>query len=96
MRYDAHLAAGLPIGSGTVEAGCKNVVGRRMECTGMRWSVGGANPVLRLRCAWLGGYWDDRIDLSHTPVRGRGRLSAGCGMFDSLAGCWLKCDGLYG
>ena len=65
MRYDKHLAAGLPIGSGIVEAGCKNIVGRRMKCTGMRWSVDGANPVLWLRCAWLGGwlndYWDDRI-----------------------------------
>ena len=65
MRYDAYLAAGLPIGSGIVEAGCKNVVGRRMKCTGMRWTVAGANPVLWLRCAWLGGwfdhYWDDRV-----------------------------------
>ena len=65
MRYDAYLAAGLPIGSGIVEAGCKNIVGRRMKCAGMRWSLAGANPVLWLRCAWLGGwfdhYWDDRV-----------------------------------
>ena len=36
-----------------------------MKCAGMRWSVDGANPVLWLRCAWLGGwlddYWDGRI-----------------------------------
>ena len=55
MRYDEHLADGLPIGSGIIEAGCKNVVGQRMKCTGMRWSVAGANPVLWLRCARLGG-----------------------------------------
>ncbi len=65
MRCDAYLAAGLPIGSGIVEAGCRNVVGRRMKCAGMRWTVAGANPVLWLRCAWLGGwfdhYWDDRV-----------------------------------
>ena len=61
MRYDKHLAAGLPIGSGIVEAGCKNIVGRRMKCAGMRWSVDGANPVLWLRCAWLDDYWDGRI-----------------------------------
>ncbi len=29
MRYDEHLAEGVPIGSGIIEAGCKNVVGRR-------------------------------------------------------------------
>ena len=43
----------------------KIVVGRRMKCTGMRWSVVGANPVLWPRCACLGGwfesYWDDRV-----------------------------------
>ena len=65
MRYDEHLADGLPIGSGIIEAGCKNVVGQRMKCTGMRWSVAGANPVLWLRCARLGGwfdrYWEDRV-----------------------------------
>ena len=64
-RYDEHLAAGLPIGSGVVEAGCKNIVGRRMKCTGMRWSVAGANPVLWLRCArqcgWFDAYWDDHL-----------------------------------
>ncbi len=36
-----------------------------MKCTGMRWTVAGANPVLWLRCArlggWLGDYWDDRV-----------------------------------
>ena len=65
MRYDEHLAQGLPIGSGIIEAGCKNVVGRRMKGTGMRWSVAGANPVLWLRCArldgWFDDYWDHRV-----------------------------------
>ena len=64
MRYDEHLAAGLPIGSGIIEAGCKNVVGQRTKCAGMRWTVAGANPVLWLRCArlgrWFDKYWDDR------------------------------------
>ena len=49
MRYDEYLARGLPIGSGRAEAACKTVVGRRMKCTGMRWSVAGANPVLWVR-----------------------------------------------
>ena len=65
MRYDAYLACGLPIGSGRGEAACKTVVGRRMKCTGMRWSVAGANPVLWVRCTrlsgWFDDYWDDRL-----------------------------------
>ena len=49
MRYDDYLRRGLPVGSGRVEAACKTVVGRRMKCTGMRWTVAVANPVLWLR-----------------------------------------------
>ena len=65
MRYDEYLARGLPIGSGRAEAACKTVVGRRLKCTGMRWTVDGANPVLWVRCArlsgWFDDYWDERI-----------------------------------
>ena len=65
MRYGEYLARGLPIGSGRVEAACKTIVGRRMKCTGMRWTVAGANPVLWVRCArlsgWFDDYWDDRL-----------------------------------
>ena len=65
MRYDEYLARGLPIGSGRVEAACKTVVGRRLKCTGMRWTVAGANPVLWVRCArlsgWFDEYWDERL-----------------------------------
>ena len=65
MRYGEYLARGLPIGSGRAEAACKTVVGRRMKCTGMRWTVDGANPVLWVRCAhlsgWFDDYWDERL-----------------------------------
>ena len=65
MRYDEYLARGLPIGSGRAEAASKTVVGRRRKCTGMRWSVDGANPVLWVRCArlsgWFDDYWDERL-----------------------------------
>ena len=59
MRYGEYRSRGLPIGSGRVEAACKTVVGRRMKCTGMRWTVAGANPVLWVRCARLSGWFDD-------------------------------------
>ena len=65
MRYDEYLARGLPIGSGRAEAACKTVVGRRLKCTGMLWTVAGANPVLWVRCArlsgWFDDYWNDRL-----------------------------------
>ena len=65
MRYGEYRSRGLPIGSGRVEAACKTVVGRRMKCTGMRWTVAGANPVLWVRCARLSGWFDDYWEHRH-------------------------------
>ena len=65
MRYAEYRSRGLPIGSGRVEAACKTVMGRRMKCTGMRWTVAGANPALWVRCARLGGWFDDYWEHRH-------------------------------
>ena len=40
---------------GALKAARKTVVGGRMKCTGMRWTIAGANPVLWVRCARLSG-----------------------------------------
>lgn len=57
MRYDQYLEAGYPIGSGVVEGACRHVVKDRMECTGMRWEIEGAQPILDLRTTYLNGEW---------------------------------------
>jgi hypothetical protein len=49
MRYDAYLAAGLPVGTGVVESACGSVVKHRMEGEGKRWSLDGAETMLALR-----------------------------------------------
>ncbi len=58
MRYDEYLAKGFPIASGSVEGACKNLVKDRMERSGMRWQIPGAEAVLRLRALKLSGDWD--------------------------------------
>ena len=58
MRYDQYIAAGLPIGSGAVEGACRHLVKDRMEGSGMRWTIAGADAVLRLRALHLNGDWD--------------------------------------
>jgi len=58
MRYPLYRQAGYPIGSGTVEAGCKVVVQERLVQRGMRWSRPGAQALLALRCALLSDRWD--------------------------------------
>ena len=49
MRYDRFRAMQLPIGSGTVESACKNVIGGRMKRGGMTWSESGAEGMLQIR-----------------------------------------------
>jgi hypothetical protein len=49
MRYDEYLAAGYPIGSSVAEGACRHVVKDRLEQTGMRWMVEGAQAMLHLR-----------------------------------------------
>lgn len=64
MRYPQFRAQGLFVGSGVVEAGCRTVVGKRLKCSGMFWSVRGANAILALRCCRLSrrfeDYWESR------------------------------------
>jgi len=64
MRYPAFRAPGLFVGSGVVEAGCKTVIGARLKCSGMFWTVRGANAIIALRCCRLSrmfeDYWADR------------------------------------
>jgi hypothetical protein len=59
MHYAAFRKDGMLIGSGAVESVHKWVIQARCRLPGMRWSLAGANAMLRLRCAWASGRWDD-------------------------------------
>jgi hypothetical protein len=49
LQYDKALAAGVPIATGVMEGACRHLVEDRMNLTGARWSLTGAEAVLRLR-----------------------------------------------
>lgn len=49
MHYDEYAKAGLFIGSGPVESGCKTVLGARLKQSGMFWSLRGAKGMIPLR-----------------------------------------------
>jgi hypothetical protein len=49
MDYRLYRRLKLPIGSGTVESACKNVIGGRMKGGGMTWSDYGADGMLQIR-----------------------------------------------
>jgi len=58
MRYGLFRAAGLFIGSGVIEAGCKTIVENRLNRSGMRWTKKNAANVIALRCAIYSGIYD--------------------------------------
>jgi hypothetical protein len=59
LRYDEYLAAGFPIATGIIEGACRYLVKDRMDITGARWSLAGAEAVLRLRALRASGDFDE-------------------------------------
>lgn len=57
MKYDEYLAAGLPIASGVIEGACRHLIKDRMERAGMKWTIAGAQAILRLRALDESGRW---------------------------------------
>ena len=62
MKYDEYLAAGYPVGSGVAEGACRHLAKDRLEQTGMRWTVAGAQAMLYLRATYLNGDWAEFLD----------------------------------
>ena len=58
LKYDTYLAKGFPIATGVIEGACRYLVKDRMEVTGARWSLAGAEAVLRLRALQASGDFD--------------------------------------
>jgi len=61
MRYDEYHREDLVLATGVIEGACRYVVGERLDCSGMRWKLEGAEPLLQLRCIELNGDWDQFI-----------------------------------
>src|SRR5881397_1133833 len=59
MQYDQYLKMGLPIATGVIEGACRYLVQDRMGRTGARWSLIGAEAVLRIRALRASGDFDD-------------------------------------
>jgi hypothetical protein len=58
LHYDTALAAGYPIATGIIEGACRHLVKDRMDITGARWSLDGAEAVLLLRALRSNGDFD--------------------------------------
>jgi hypothetical protein len=59
LDYPAALEAGWPIATGVIEGACRHLVKDRMDITGARWGLAGAEAVLRLRALRSNGDFDE-------------------------------------
>ncbi|MDT9701670.1 hypothetical protein RMT89_38865 [Streptomyces sp. P17] len=65
VHYDLALAAGWPIASGVIEGAARHLIADRLDMTGSRWSVRGAEALLVLRAITSNGhfpeYWNFHV-----------------------------------
>jgi hypothetical protein len=80
LDYPTALAAGWPIATGVIEGACRHVVRDRFDITGARWSLHGAEAMLKLRAVRANGdwpaYWRHHLAAEHRRVH-RSRYAGG-------------------
>jgi hypothetical protein len=73
--YATALANGWPIATGIIEGACRHLVKDRMDLTGARWSLEGAEAVLRLRALRASGDFEDYMAFHRRQERQRNYAS---------------------
>lgn len=77
LCYDQALQQGWPIATGVIEGACRHLVKDRMDITGARWGLAGAEAVLKLRAVVSNGdfdaYWAFHLQQEHQRVHGTQR-----------------------
>ncbi|WP_406425887.1 hypothetical protein [Streptomyces sp. NBC_01589] len=57
--YDFALAEGWPIATDVIEGACRHLIKDRMDITGARWGLAGAEAVLKLRAMITNGDFEE-------------------------------------
>ena len=72
LDYATALAKGWPIATGVIEGACRHLVKDRMDITGARWGLDGAEAILKLRALTANGdfdrYWHYHLRKEHERV----------------------------
>ena len=59
LDYATALAEGWPIATGIIEGACRHIIKDRFDITGARWSLDGAEAILKLRALHANGDFDE-------------------------------------
>ncbi|MGH2746263.1 MAG: ISKra4 family transposase [Thermoleophilaceae bacterium] len=72
LDYPTALQQGWPIATGVIEGACRHLVKDRMDLTGARWGLEGAEAILKLRAIRANGdfdkYWAFHLTQEHERV----------------------------
>jgi len=72
LDYPTALSSGWPISTGVIEGACRHLCKDRMDVTGARWGLEGAEAILKLRVLRANGdfepYWRFHVSLEHERV----------------------------
>ena len=72
LDYRTALQNGQPIATGIIEGACRHIVKDRMDITGARWGLAGAEAVLKLRAIKANGdfnqYWHYHLNQERQHV----------------------------
>jgi hypothetical protein len=72
LGYAKALKKGWPIATGIIEGACRHIVKDRMDITGARWGLEGAEAILRLRALIASGdfdaYWHYHLRREHERI----------------------------
>ena len=72
LHYNTALANGWPIATGAVEGACRHLIADRLDITGARWGLHGAEAVLQLRALVTNGdldsYWRFHTRQEHERI----------------------------
>ena len=72
LDYATALANGWPIATGIIEGACRHIVKDRMDITGARWGLEGAEAILKLRAVIASGdfedYWRFHLRREHERI----------------------------
>jgi hypothetical protein len=71
LDYPTALADGWPIATGVIEGACRHLVADRLDITGARWGLDGAEAVLQLRALRSNGDFDHYWAYHQTQERQR-------------------------
>ena len=81
LKSDDYLKAGSPspIVTGVIEGACRHLIKDRMDITGARWTMRGAEAVLPLGSLYISGDWDEYCQF-HLQQEHKGKALHKCGM----------------